>query len=70
MNATPATRSLEGPASKITPRHLDRRAIVYVRQSHPQQVVRHPESTRPSVLSRSDPGLLTISDPPNRVAEA
>lgn len=29
---------------KIQPRHLDRLAIVYVRQSHPQQQVRHPES--------------------------
>jgi len=29
---------------KIQPRHLDRLAIVYVRQSHPQQQIRHPES--------------------------
>lgn len=29
---------------KIQPRHLDRLAIVYVRQSHPQQQVKHPES--------------------------
>ena len=29
---------------KIKPRHLDRLAIVYVRQSHPQQQIRHPES--------------------------
>ncbi len=34
-----------GPRSvKITPAHLDRWALVYVRQSHPQQVRRHPES--------------------------
>src|ERR1700690_2078851 len=29
---------------KIQARHLDRLAMVYVRQSHPQQMVRHPES--------------------------
>jgi DNA invertase Pin-like site-specific DNA recombinase len=29
---------------KIQPRHLDRLAIVYVRQSHPQQQIKHPES--------------------------
>lgn len=29
---------------KIQPRHLDRLAVVYVRQSHPQQQIRHPES--------------------------
>lgn len=29
---------------KITSRHLDRLAIVYVRQSHPQQRIKHPES--------------------------
>lgn len=31
-------------AAKIQPRHLDRLAIVYVRQSHPQQQIKHPES--------------------------
>jgi DNA invertase Pin-like site-specific DNA recombinase len=31
---------------KIGPRHLDRLAIVYVRQSHPAQILHHPESTR------------------------
>lgn len=30
--------------SKIQPRHLDRLAIVYIRQSHPQQQIKHPES--------------------------
>jgi len=30
--------------TKIRPRHLDRLAIVYVRQSHPQQQIKHPES--------------------------
>lgn len=29
---------------KIQARHLDRLAIVYVRQSHPQQQIKHPES--------------------------
>jgi len=29
---------------KIKARHLDRLAIVYVRQSHPQQQIKHPES--------------------------
>ena len=29
---------------KIQPRHLDRLAVVYVRQSHPQQQIKHPES--------------------------
>ena len=31
---------------KIGPRHQERLAIVYVRQSHPSQLVHHPESTR------------------------
>jgi DNA invertase Pin-like site-specific DNA recombinase len=31
---------------KIAPRHLDRQAIVYVRQSTAQQLTRHQESTR------------------------
>lgn len=31
-------------SAKIQPRHLDRLAIVYVRQSHPQQQIKHPES--------------------------
>ena len=30
--------------AKIQARHLDRLAIVYVRQSHPQQQIKHPES--------------------------
>jgi DNA invertase Pin-like site-specific DNA recombinase len=34
------------PDSKIQPRHLERLAMVYVRQSTPQQMVRHQESTR------------------------
>jgi len=31
---------------KIGPQHLERLAIVYVRQSHPNQILLHPESTR------------------------
>src|SRR3954447_23460420 len=42
MNATP--RSLS-PSPKVQPWHLDREAIVYVRQSTPQQVADHQEST-------------------------
>src|SRR3954452_2538835 len=37
------TEPLRSP--KIKPWHLDRSAIVYVRQSTPQQVVEHQEST-------------------------
>jgi len=33
-------------SSKIQAAHYDRLAVVYVRQSHPQQVIRHQESTR------------------------
>jgi hypothetical protein len=39
--------SLAIPLSdKVTGRHRDRTAVVYLRQSTPQQVGRHPESTR------------------------
>ena len=31
---------------KLEPRHLQRRAIVYVRQSTPRQALANPESTR------------------------
>ena len=34
------------PQQKIRPEHLDRAAVVYVRQSSRQQVLEHPESTR------------------------
>jgi DNA invertase Pin-like site-specific DNA recombinase len=34
------------PATKITPDHVQRRAIVYVRQSHPSQVQHNLESQR------------------------
>ena len=39
-----ATRYL--PDSKIQARHLEKLAMVYVRQSTPQQMIRHQESTR------------------------
>ncbi len=38
-------RGVRGVASKLHDYHLQRLAIVYVRQSHPQQVVEHVEST-------------------------
>ena len=34
------------PQEKIRPEHLDRAAVVYVRQSTRQQVLEHSESTR------------------------
>ena len=34
------------PQQKIRPAHLDRAAVVYVRQSSRQQVLEHTESTR------------------------
>src|SRR5579859_6361920 len=43
------TPARPGPAlrsDKIHPWHRDRLAVVYVRQSSPQQVLRHQESTR------------------------
>src|SRR5258706_12240686 len=35
-----------GQSRKIASWHIERLAMVYVRQSTPQQVLRHPESTR------------------------
>ena len=48
MNAGSAERrnGVAVTSSKITPRHIERLAIVYVRQSHYMQSVNHPESTR------------------------
>ena len=40
-----ALRSIGGVAPKLHDHHLRRQAIVYVRQSHPQQVLDHVEST-------------------------
>ena len=45
MNSNPCSPLLSG-ASKIQGVHLDRVAIVYVRQSTLQQIERHRESTR------------------------
>ena len=36
---------LAARAAKVRDHHLDRKAIVYVRQSSPQQVIEHKEST-------------------------
>jgi DNA invertase Pin-like site-specific DNA recombinase len=44
MSTTNSLRALASP--KIQAVHYDRLAVVYVRQSHPQQVLRHQESTR------------------------
>lgn len=41
--AGPGTMALD---PKIQRRHLQRQALIYVRQSHPNQVQRHPESAR------------------------
>ena len=38
-------RDVRGVTSKLHEYHLQRLALVYVRQSHPQQVVEHVEST-------------------------
>src|SRR5256886_6689446 len=38
-------RGVRGVASKLHDYHLQRLALVYVRQSHPQQVIEHVEST-------------------------
>jgi DNA invertase Pin-like site-specific DNA recombinase len=46
-NSATTSSSLGLPRSeKITSRHFERLAIVYVRQSTPQQLVRHQESTQ------------------------
>jgi DNA invertase Pin-like site-specific DNA recombinase len=42
----------EGRPSKILPHHLERWAIIYVRQSHPQQVQRHRESAQVQIQLR------------------
>jgi DNA invertase Pin-like site-specific DNA recombinase len=44
MNATTRVSALT--STKIQDAHHDRLAVVYVRQSRPQQLIRHPESTR------------------------
>jgi hypothetical protein len=42
----PRYRRQGQPQQKIRPEHLDRAAVVYVRQSSRQQVLEHSESTR------------------------
>jgi len=44
--AKTALRPLRLYSEKITNRHIERLAMVYVRQSTPQQLIRHQESTR------------------------
>ena len=51
--------------AKITPSHLERWAIVYVRQSHPQQVQRHPESA--PVQANLQQLALAWGWPPERI---
>ncbi len=61
---------------KIGPRHQERLAIVYVRQSHPSQLVHHPESTRVQynltehaiALGWSRDRVLVIDDDQGRTA--
>jgi hypothetical protein len=49
---------------KIEPRHLRLRAIVYVRQSTPRQVLSHPESARRCQSALNvDPGSARNFDP-------
>jgi hypothetical protein len=46
MNLHHRTEEGRWYAEKILPRHVDRLAVVYVRQSTMQQVLDHQESTR------------------------
>ena len=46
MKLHPANDSWQGYHDKVTSRHLERLAVVYVRQSTMQQVLDHQESTR------------------------
>ena len=48
MNTELSNRQLNqwDRSGKITPHHLDRKAVIYIRQSTLQQVHRHQESTR------------------------
>ena len=67
MNATPRSFSL---SPKVQASHLDRNAIVYVRQSTPQQVLDHQESTarqyaladRAALLGWTRDRVITIDD--------
>jgi DNA invertase Pin-like site-specific DNA recombinase len=78
MSASTAERrdSLALASSKIGPRHLERLAVVYVRQSHPTQILHHPESTRAQynltehavALGWSRERVLVIDDDQGRTA--
>ena len=46
VSATASAQAWMGQSQKILPRHRERLAVVYVRQSTVQQVERHQESTR------------------------
>jgi len=46
MTQCPVSDLWQGYSSKIVPRHLERLAVVYVRQSTMQQVLDHQESTQ------------------------
>ena len=46
MTMYPIPEEWSGEGGKIRARHLDRLAVVYVRQSTMQQVLDHQESTR------------------------
>jgi DNA invertase Pin-like site-specific DNA recombinase len=67
MNATPRSLPL---SPKVQAAHLDRNAIVYVRQSTPQQVLDHQESTarqyaladRAALLGWTRDRVITIDD--------
>ena len=58
-------RSAPLHAEKITPRHHEQRAYVYVRQSSPQQVQHHRESRRnqSALVERA----VALGWPPDRV---
>ena len=46
---------------KMLPRHWERLAVVYVRQSTMQQVLEHPESTRLQIWPRATGGRLGVA---------
>jgi DNA invertase Pin-like site-specific DNA recombinase len=46
MRERTAVPAMMVPDSKIQSRHRSRHALIYVRQSHPNQIQRHPESAR------------------------
>ena len=46
MNLHPVPEQWHGYTDKLLPRHLERLAVVYVRQSTRPQVLDHHESTR------------------------